>query len=113
MLPLIYYILQRTKRIIFDPKVGDSTLQFFITAESGFLGHIDIDVTCVLSHVQLFATPWTLTHQVPMSMGFSSQEYWSGLPVHPAGDLPDPGMELVSLTSLCFAGGSLTTEPSV
>ena len=48
-----------------------------------------------------------------MSIGFSSQEYWSGLPVHPAGDLPDPGMELVSLTSLCIAGGSLTTEPSV
>ena len=35
---------------------------------------------CVLSHVQLFATPWTVTHQAPLSMGFSKQEYWSGLP---------------------------------
>ena len=35
---------------------------------------------CVLSHVQLFATPWTVAHQAPWSMGFSRQEYWSGLP---------------------------------
>ena len=36
---------------------------------------------CVFSHVQLFATPWTAAHQAPPSMGFSSQEYWSGLPL--------------------------------
>ena len=48
-----------------------------------------------LSHVRLFATPWTLAHQAPPSMGFSRQEYWSGLPFSSPGDLPDPGIEPV------------------
>jgi len=39
------------------------------------------------------ATPWTVAYQVPLSMGFSRQEYWSGLPFPSAGDLPDPGIE--------------------
>ena len=42
-----------------------------------------------LSHVQLFATPWSVALQAPLSMGFSRQEYWSGLPCPPPGDLPD------------------------
>ena len=46
-----------------------------------------------LSHVQLFVTPWTVAHQAPPSMGFSRQEYWSGLPFPSPGDLPDPGIE--------------------
>ena len=46
-----------------------------------------------LSRVRLFATPWTVAHQVPPSMGFSSKEYWSGLPFPSPGDLPDPGIE--------------------
>ena len=46
-----------------------------------------------LSHVQLFATPWTVVYQAPPSMGFSRQEYWSGLPFPSPGDLPDPGIE--------------------
>ena len=46
-----------------------------------------------LSHVQLFATPWTVARQVPLSMGFSKQKYWSGLPCPPPGDLPDPKIE--------------------
>ena len=46
-----------------------------------------------LSRVQLFATPWDVTCQAPLSMGFSRQEYWSGLPFPSPGDLPDPGME--------------------
>ena len=46
-----------------------------------------------LSHVQLFATPWTLAYQAPLSMGFSRQEYWSGLPFPSPGDLPDPESE--------------------
>ena len=45
------------------------------------------------SHVQLFATLWTIAHQAPLSMDFSRQEYWSGLPCPPPGDLPDPGIE--------------------
>ena len=43
-----------------------------------------------LSHVQLFATPWTIACQAPLSMGLSWQEYWSGLPFPPLGDLPEP-----------------------
>ena len=46
-----------------------------------------------LSHVQIFATPWTVTYQSPQSMEFSRQEYWSGLPFPSPGDLPDPGIE--------------------
>ena len=44
-----------------------------------------------LSCVQLFATPWTVAHQAPLSMGFSKQEYWGGLPLPSPGDLPQPG----------------------
>ena len=65
----------------------------------------------MLSHfnqVQLFATPWTVAHQAPLSMGFSGQEYWSGLPCPPPGDLPDPGIEPVSLMSPALAGSFFT-----
>ena len=51
---------------------------------------------CMLSHVQLFGTQWTVAHQAPPSMGFSRQEYWSGLPCPLPGDRPDPGIEPVS-----------------
>ena len=64
--------------------------------------------TCVLSHVQLFMTLWTVTHQVLLSMGFSRQEYWSGLPSPPPGDLPNLGIESVSPA---LAGGFFTTAP--
>ena len=46
-----------------------------------------------LSHVQLSVIPWAVAHQAPPSMGFSRQEYWSGLPFPSLGDLPDPGIE--------------------
>ena len=45
------------------------------------------------SRVQLFATPWTVAHQAPLSIGFSRQEYWSGLPFPSPGNLPNPGIE--------------------
>ena len=51
-----------------------------------------------LSHVRLFATLWTVPCQAPLSMGFSRQEYWSGLPFPSPGDLPDPGIEPSSPT---------------
>ena len=47
----------------------------------------------LLSRVRLFATPWTVAHQAPLSMGFSRQEYWSGLPFPSPGYPPDPGIE--------------------
>ena len=46
-----------------------------------------------LSHVLLFVTPWTVAYQASLSMGFSRQEYWSGLPFPSQGDLPNPGIE--------------------
>ena len=58
-----------------------------------------IKITSMLSHfshVQLFATPWTIAHQAPLSMGFSKQEQWSGLPCPPPGDFSDPGIEPAS-----------------
>ena len=51
-----------------------------------------------LSHVQLFATPWTGAHQAPLSMKFSGQDYWSGLPFPSPGDLLNPGIKFVSPT---------------
>ena len=46
-----------------------------------------------LSRVRLFATPWTVAHQAPLSMGFSKQQYWSGVPFPSPGNLPDPGIK--------------------
>ena len=57
-----------------------------------------------LSHVQLFVTLWTVTYQAPLSMGFSRQEYWSGLPFPSLGDLPDPGIkpQISCIAGRCF-----------
>ena len=46
-----------------------------------------------LSRVRLFVKPWTVAHQAPLSLGFSRQEYWSGLPFPSPGELPDPGLK--------------------
>ena len=62
------------------------------------------------SGVRLFATLWTIVHYVPLSLGFSRQEYWNGLPSSPPGDLPDPGIETAYLTSLTSAGRFFTTS---
>ena len=63
-----------------------------------------------LSHVRLFATqtPWTVAHQAPLSMGFSRQEYWSGLPFPSPRDHPDLGIEFKSPT---LQAEALTSEP--
>ena len=60
--------------------------------------------------VRFFATPWTVAHQAPLSMGFSQQEYWSGLPFLPPGDLPDLGIKLTSPESPALAGRFFTTS---
>ena len=64
----------------------------------------------LLSPVQLFATPWTVAHKAPLSMEFSRQEYWSGLPFPIPGDLPDAGIQSRSLVSPALAGGFFTTS---
>ena len=60
---------------------------------------------CILSRIQLFASPWTIAFQAPLSMGFSRQEYWSGLPFPISGDLSSPGIKPMSPISPALAGG--------
>ena len=62
----------------------------------------------MLSPIRLFAMPWTVVYQAPLSMEFSRQEYWSELPFPSPGELPDPGMEL---GSPALQPDSLPTEP--
>ena len=61
---------------------------------------------------QAVGTPWPVVHQVPLSMGFSGQEYWSELPFAPPGDPPDPEIEPVSPVSPTLTGRFFTTELS-
>ena len=61
-----------------------------------------------LSHGRLFATPWTVAHQAPLSMGFSRQVYWSGLPFPSPGDLASPG---IKPRSPALQADTLTSEP--
>ena len=67
-----------------------------------------LKLKCVLSHIQLFGIPRTVGCQAPLCMEFSRQEYWSGLPLPPSGELPNP----VKPTSLDLAAGFFTTAPS-
>ena len=67
----------------------------------------------MLSRVQLFATPWTVALQAPLSMEFPRQEYRHGLPFPSPGDLPDPGIKPMSLASPALAGRFSTTAPPV
>ena len=64
---------------------------------------------CMLSRVQFFAIPWTVAHQSPLSMGFSKDEYWSGLPFSTKGSLPVSGIKPMSPVFPELAGGLFTT----
>ena len=69
---------------------------------------------CMLScfsHVPLFATLWTVAYEAPLSMGFSRQEYWSGLPYPLPGDLPDSQIELSSPEAPALQADSLLLSP--
>ena len=87
-------------------------------------GHVDVGVDlevgthiytlllrCTLSRVWLSETPWTVAGQTPLSMRFSRQEYWSGLPCPSPGGLPDPEIEPASPVSPALSGGFFTTKP--
>ena len=71
------------------------------------LFHLKVKVKS-LSRVQLFVTVWTVAHQAPQSMGFSRQEYWSGLPFPSPGDLPGPG---IKPRPPSLQADALTSEP--
>ena len=62
------------------------------------------------SRFRLSVTPWTVARKAPLAMGFSREEYWSGLLCPPPGECPNPGIEPGSLTSLALAGGFFTTS---
>ena len=71
------------------------------------------EMQCMLSHFShllLFATLWTIDHQAPVSMGFSRQEYWSGLPCPSPVDLPNPGISWILLCFLHWQEGFFTTS---
>ena len=80
----------------------------FLTCKVGIIpSTLMVICMCVLSrfnNVQFFATPWTVACQTPLSMGFSRQKYWSGLPCPSPGDLPHPRIEPSSLKSPLLAG---------
>ena len=78
----IYWKLTLGPCIILSPLHLISQLSF----KKG-LWHV-MSCVCMISHIWLFATPWTVTHQAPLSMEFSREEYWSKLPFPPPGDLP-------------------------
>ena len=65
----------------------------------------------LVSHVQLFTTPWTATCQTPLSMEFSRQEYWSGLSFPPPGDLPHQGIKPISLTGRQIKSATVSIPP--
>ena len=69
--------------------------------------HFQVVNTVFQSRDRLFVAPWIVALQAPLSTGFSRQEYWSGLPFPPPGDLPDPGIQFMSVAS---AGGFFTTS---
>ena len=72
--------------------------------QEGALESSRIIILLALSHVWLLATPWTTAHQAPLSMRFSRQEYWSGLPFPPPGELSHPGIKLKSPVAPALAG---------
>ena len=84
--------------------LGHKRVKHHLTIKQQLEIHLELPdcyLPCILnaqsfSCVQLFATPWTVAHQAPLSMGFSRQEYWSGLPFPPPEDLPDLGIKPVS-----------------
>ena len=74
------------------------------------INYVYVYVLSWFGRVRLSATPWTAAYQAPLSMGFSRQEYWSGVPFPPPGDLLDPGIEPESPVSLALSGRFSTTE---
>ena len=81
------------------------------TELSGFSHQRHMCEVSRFSHVRLYATPWTVACLALLSMGFSTQEYWSGQPCPPPGDLLNPGLKSMSLASPASAVGFFTTAP--
>ena len=78
----IFFVVKDSLNVcsLFTPLITDLIFTYYCVCQS-------------LSHLRLFEPPWTVACQVPLAMGFSRHEYWSGLPCPSPGDLPDPGIE--------------------
>ena len=79
--------------------------RYLITLQTQYLSK---EHTAIMYSVQLFATLWTVAHKASLSMGFSRQEYWCGLPFPSPGNLPDPGIKFMSPVSPALTGGFFT-----
>ena len=99
-----------------SPECPGPRLLFFICLKYSFGAARDEDSNLHLTYnyavtsVWFFSTPWTVARQAPLSMGFPREEYWSGLPCPPPGDLPNPEIEPISLMSPTLAGKFFTTS---
>ena len=94
---------------IHHPEVSSWTfVRFWLRIFDMRYTHLLLCCVQAQSSVQLFVTPWTVAYQASLSVGFSRQEYWSGLSFPPTGDLPNPGIET---ESPALAGRFFTTEP--
>ena len=96
----IGYDLTFTQQILFNTYYIQGTLR--IMNEKDIVVALWDKSVCSVSHVQVFATPWTVAHQAPLSIDFSRQEYWSRLPFLLPGDLPDPRIKPTSLNVSCI-----------
>ena len=88
-----------------ESEVGSHIMSLKAAVKLGFIPEWGLCLCSALSCVQLCANPWTVARQAPPSMGFSRQEYWSGLPFPSPGYLPGPGIKPASLASPALAGG--------
>ena len=106
--PLIYSLRNKdvkdAAKNVLKPKINPSWDIRFQDSSKSLITNSSLYV-CMLGHVQLFATLWTITCQALLSLKLSRQEYWSGLLFPPPGNLPHPGMEPVSLAYPAFTGG--------
>ena len=117
-LPVHHQLLEPTQTHVhrgFHPAILSSVVPFSscpqsLPASGSFPMSQLIELKC-FSCVRLFETLWTIVRQAPLSMRFSSQEYWSGLSYPSPGDLSNPGTEPISLTSPALAGGFFTAKP--
>ena len=98
------YILKFVKNCHYASKMLNIKIPLLNTKKNRAL------VLSSFSPTQLFATLWNVAHMAPLSMGFSRQEHWSGLPCPLPGDLPDPGIKPSSLMSPALADGFFTTN---
>ena len=111
---LLSYVLSgenlnfKLKRKLLGQDFLKETLSDYISGQKSATSKILLYELKSLSRVRLFVTPWTVAHQAPPSMEFSSQEYWSGFPFPSPGDLPDPGIEPGSPT---LQAEALPSEP--